>query len=153
MAHSHTDASPNPRLVSLLAALVLMIISMICGTCTAALMMGFAAARALGRMAGPTGHGDSIMLFITVPAVFIFAFFARRAGVIKAVLGAVAFSVPIVLLCYSSKVATNRPDSVEQIRVVHQVAHITTGLAVFASAFFACIPSLLQPPPLVGRGR
>ena len=140
MSQLHTHTSPNPRLISVLAVVVRMIMSMLCGICTALLMVGFGVAMALGAMAGPAHRGDFIvMLLITVPTAFIYAFFARRAGVIKAVFGGLSFSVPVVLLCYSSNMDPTQQSSVEQIRVVHQVAWITTGIAVSASAFFALL--------------
>ena len=91
-------------------------------------------------MAGPKVLSNiNSMLWITIPSALVYAFFARRTGLIKVVLGAGFFSLPLVLLCHLSSVDSNSADSAAQIRALHRIANFTAGFAISASLLFALL--------------
>ncbi len=124
--------------------------SIVLGFTTMVLMSFLCLGSAAASMAGQVDY--SIMYGVSIPAALISAFLMRKAGILKALLAAVAFSAPIVWLCFDRVQELSAQQTLEYLRAAQQWKVI--GIVTVASALLASLISSngtaigrAKPPP------
>jgi len=112
------------------------------GFVAACAMYGMSFGMAMGASMGSgASHATDLVLmnFITVPAALLSAIVSRRGGLVRALVGSIIFSLPVVWFCYQLVLDCQRHNLRAELIQWYRIGGFAVLTAVSSSALFALI--------------